>query len=142
MNWLNGNRLLDAIRGWAFRQRKTKLGLRLELLNMPVQLNLNLLTMKTRIKRRQPWDGLLCHGKILGVEFNADSVVTDGISRRNGRTCSQERVENRAFTKRQERTNQNPHEMLRFEARMVSNCFLALRRASTRDGIGQGFVHR
>ena len=89
------------------------------MLNMPVQLNLNLLTMKTWIKRRQSWNGLLRHGKILCIKFDADSVVTDSISRRDGRTCSQERVENRAFAERQQRTNQNPHEVLRLEARMV-----------------------
>jgi len=95
-------RLSDRVSGWAFRQSQTKLGLSLKFLDMSVQLNLNFLTMKTGIKRCQPWNGLLRHGKILGVEFDADSFVTNSMSRRDGRTGSQERVKNCAFTERQE----------------------------------------
>src|SRR5271157_2395075 len=109
---------------------------------MSIQLNLNLLTMKIRIKRRQPWNSLLRHGKIFGVEFDANSVVTNSMSCRDSRTGSQERVKNRAFTQRQERTNQNPHEVLRLEARMVSDCLLPLRRSSAGNGVRQWFVRR
>jgi len=131
-------RLSDTIRGWAFRQNETKLGLSFEMSDMSVQLDLHFLALKTRIKRRQSWNGLLRHGKILVVEFDADSVVTHRLGRRDSRTRAQERVKNGAFAQRQERTNQNPHEVLRLQTRMVRDGFLALGRPSAGMASGNG----
>src|SRR5208282_5452867 len=108
-----GIRLSDTVRGGAFGQSQTKLCFSHEMLDMPIQLNLNLLTMKSWIKRRQSRNCLLGQGKILGVKFDANSVVTNSLSRRDDRSGAQEGVKNSALAKRQEGTNQNPHEMLR-----------------------------
>jgi len=92
---------------------------------------------EVRVKRREKRDRFAGETKVVGIEFDTEGVVAHGLRGGNGGAGTREGIEEHALTQGQSGAEEDAHEVLRFDSRVISDGFLAVGRASAGDDIGK-----
>jgi len=98
---------------------------------------MRLIANKVRVEPRQPGNGLFRLAKIRIIHFNSNRLIANSL---RGGYCGSpihKRIQYDALSKRKQRSNDNPHEMLRLEAGMIGDRLFPIRRATTRNCFDQ-----